>query len=240
MDDAHVYTYGIELTKLFSDGQGNFENVEFIVHNDTDNYFVKAELNADEGIYYVTDHVENEADATHFVPVLPLAMPVDTDEGQYKVIIKGLEDDTYTITEVRTDSGYTLLKDDIKIVISKVETIDICDIYASDVLGLIQNDARYATIINDTGDLKNMPQKHLEHHLLTASATVDGNEVNMLSNRGSEHAHAPLTVVNTRGFDLPQTGDNGTWMFSVVGILMMAGAACFLLVLVTKKRTAEE
>ena len=240
VDDAHVYTYGIELTKLFSDGQGNFENVEFIVHNDTDNYFVKAELNADEGIYYVTDHVENEADATHFVPVLPLAMPVDTDEGQYKVIIKGLEDDTYTITEVRTDSGYTLLKDDIKIVISKVETIDICDIYASDVLGLIQNDPRYATIINDTGDLKNMPQKHLEHHLLTASATVDGNEVNTLSDRGSEHAHAPLTVVNTRGFDLPQTGDNGTWMFSVVGILMMAGAACFLLVLVTKKRTAEQ
>ena len=240
VDDAHVYTYGIELTKLFSDGLGNFENVEFIVHNDTDNYFVKAELNADEGIYYVTDHVENEADATHFVPVLPLAMPIDTDEGQYKVIIKGLEDDTYTITEVRTDSGYTLLKDDIKIVISKVETIDICDIYASDVLGLIQNDPRYATIINDTGDLKNMPQKHLEHHLLTASATVDGNEVNMLSNRGSEHAHAPLTVVNTRGFDLPQTGDNGTWMFSVVGILMMAGAACFLLVLVTKKRTAEQ
>ena len=240
VDDAHVYTYGIELTKLFSDGQGNFENVEFIVHNDTDNYFVKAELNADEGIYYVTDHVENEADATHFVPVLPLLMPVDTDEGQYKVIIKGLEDDTYTITEVRTDSGYTLLKDDIEIVISQVETIDICDIYASDVLGLIQNDPRYATIINDTGDLKNMPQKHLEHHLLTASATVDGNEVNMLSNRGSEHAHAPLTVVNTRGFDLPQTGDNGTWMFSVVGILMMAGAACFLLVLVTKKRTAEQ
>ena len=50
----------------------------------------------------------------------------------------------------------------------------------------------------------------------------------------------PLKVVNTRGFDLPQTGDNGTWMFSVVGILMMAGAACFLLVLVTKKRTAEQ
>ena len=47
---AHVFTYGIELTKLFSDGQGNFANVEFIVHNDTDNYFVIAELNEDEGM----------------------------------------------------------------------------------------------------------------------------------------------------------------------------------------------
>ena len=233
VDDAHVFTYAMELTKLFSDGNGDYTKVEFIMQNDTDGYFVKAELNEEEGIYYVVDHVADEADATHFIPV-------ENESGEGLVIVKGLEDDSYTVTEVRTDNGYTLLKDDIKIVISQVETVDLCDIYASDVLGLIQNDARYATIINDTGDLKNMPQKHLEHHLLTASATVDGNKVNMLEDDGSVNASVPLKVVNTRGFDLPQTGDNGTWMFSVVGILMMAGAACFLLVLVTKKRTAEQ
>ena len=233
VDDAHVFTYAMELTKLFSDGNGDYKNVEFIMQNDTDGYFVKAELNEEEGIYYVVDHVADEADATHFIPV-------ENADGEGLVIVKGLEDDSYTVTEVRTDNGYTLLKDDIKIVISQVETVDLCDIYASDVLGLIQNDPRYATIINDTGDLKNMPQKHLEHHLLTASATVDGNKVNMLEDDGSVNASVPLKVVNTRGFDLPQTGDNGTWMFSVVGILMMAGASCFLLVLVTKKRTAEQ
>ena len=54
VDDAHVYTYGINLYKLFSDGKGDFSNVEFIIHNDTDNYFVKAELNVDEGVYYVS------------------------------------------------------------------------------------------------------------------------------------------------------------------------------------------
>ena len=233
VDDAHVFTYAMELTKLFSDGNGDYTKVEFIMQNDTDGYFVKAELNEEEGIYYVVDHVADEADATHFIPV-------ENESGEGLVIVKGLEDDSYTVTEVRTDNGYTLLKDDIKIVISQVETVDLCDIYASDVLGLIQNDPRYATVINDTGDLKNMPQKHLEHHLLTASATVDGNKVNMLEDDGSVNASVPLKVVNTRGFDLPQTGDNGTWMFSVVGILMMAGAACFLLVLVTKKRTAEQ
>ena len=233
VDDAHVFTYAMELTKLFSDGNGDYKNVEFIMQNDTDGYFVKAELNEEEGIYYVVDHVADEADATHFIPV-------ENADGEGLVIVKGLEDDSYTVTEVRTDNGYTLLKDDIKIVISQVETVDLCDIYASDVLGLIQNDPRYATVINDTGDLKNMPQKHLEHHLLTASATVDGNKVNMLEDDGSVNASVPLKVVNTRGFDLPQTGDNGTWMFSVVGILMMAGASCFLLVLVTKKRTAEQ
>ncbi len=249
VDDAHVYTYGIELTKLFSDGQGNFGNVEFIVHNDTDNYFVKAELNADEGIYYVTDHVENEADATHFVPVAPLVMPVDTDDSQYKVIIKGLEDDTYTVTEVRTDDGYTLLRDDIEVVITKAETTEVCDIYQSDVVGLIQNDSRYTEAIiseaiskgyikTDGGladILNNMPQKQLEHHLLTASATVDGNEVNMLNDRGSENAHAPLTVVNTRGFDLPSTGDRGVWMYGLLGILLMTGSAVTIIVTSRKK-----
>ena len=228
VDDAHVFTYAMELTKLFSDGNGDYTKVEFIMQNDTDGYFVKAELNEEEGIYYVVDHVADEADATHFIPV-------ENESGEGLVIVKGLEDDSYTVTEVRTDNGYTLLKDDIEIVISQVETIDICDIYASDVLGLIQNDPRYATIINDTGDLKNMPQKHLEHHLLTASATVDNNDVNMLEDDGSVNAIVPLTVVNTRGFDLPKTGDNGTMMFTIFGILAMASAAAFLVLISRKK-----
>ena len=229
VDDAHVYTYGLELTKLFSDGKGDFSKVEFIIHNDTDDYFVKAELNEAEGIYYVVDHVEAEAGATHFIP-----MSADPKKG--KIVVKGLEDDTYTITEVRTDNGYTLLKDDIEVVISQTETTEICDIYASDVLGLIQNDPRYATIIHDTSDLKNMPQKHLEHHLLTASATVDGNAVTMLTDNGSANAEAPLRVVNTRGFDLPKTGDNGTKMLTITGTLLILCAGGFAILLVMSKR----
>ena len=229
VDDAHVYTYGLELTKLFSDGKGDFSKVEFILHNDTDDYFVKAELNEAEGIYYVVDHVEAEADATHFIP-----MSADPNKG--KIVVKGLEDDTYTITEVRTDNGYTLLKDDIEVVISQTETTKICDIYASDVLGLIQNDPRYATIIHDTGDLKNMPQRHLEHHLLTASATVDGNAVTMLTDNGSANAEAPLRVVNTRGFDLPRTGDNGTKMLTIAGTLLILCAGGCVVILIASKR----
>ena len=243
VDDAHVYTYGIDLTKLFSDGKGNFANVEFIIHNDTDNYFVKAELNEADGIYYMVEHVEAEADATHFIPV-------ESNGNPGKIIIKGLEDDTYTITEVRTDNGYTLLKEDIEVVIYQVESTVLCNIYESDVVGLIQNDPRFAEEIiaeakakgyikTDGGladVLNNMPQKQLAHFLLTASATVDGNAVNMLEDNGSVNAHAPLTVVNTRGFDLPETGDNGTVMFTVFGILAMAGAAVVIILASRKKR----
>lgn len=254
VDDSHVYTYGIELTKLFSDGKGDFSNVEFIVHNDTDNYFVKAELNSEEGIYYVTDHVENEEDATHFIPVIPLPTPKSANGNEYKVIIKGLEDDQYSCVEVRTDNAYTLLKEDIEVIISQTESEVLCDIYTSDVVGLIQNDPRYAQAIIDEaiekgyiktdGDLadalNNMPQKELAHFLLTASATVDGNEVTMLDDNGSVNAHAPLTVVNTRGFDLPSTGDRGVWMYGLLGVLLMTGSIVSIIVTTRKKKSMQE
>ena len=230
VDDCHVFTYGIDLTKLFSDGQGDFSKVEFLIQNKTDNYFVKAELNNDEGIYYVVDHVTDKAEATHFVPV-------KTADAQGRIIVKGMEDDTYTLTEVRTDSGYVMLKQGIDVVISQKNTADSCGIYGTDVLGLIQNDPRYATIIHDNGDLHNMPQKHLEHKLLTASAAVDNKKVTMLEDNGSVNAEAPLTVVNTRGFDLPKTGDNGTFVFTVVGILLMAGAVSVIALVSRKKRS---
>ena len=228
VDDAHVYTYGIDLAKLFSDGKGDFSKVEFLLENKTDNYYVKAELHKGEGVYYVTGHTTDKADATHFVPV-------KTGDTKDRILIKGLEDDTYSMTEVRTDSGYVLLKQDIEVVISQKEGAESCTVYASDALGLIQNDPRYAKVIQSDADLKNIPQKHLEHKLLTASATVSGKKVNMTEDNGSANAEAPLTVVNTRGFDLPKTGDNGTMMFTVVGILLMVGAAAVLYMVSNKK-----
>lgn len=139
------------------------------------------------------------------------------------------------MTEVRTDNGYVLLKQDIEVVISQKESSENCTIYASDALGLIQNDPRYAKVIQSDADLKNIPQKHLEHKLLTASATVSGKNVNMTEDNGSANAEAPLTVVNTRGFDLPKTGDNGTMMFTIVGILLMVGATVVLYAVSNKK-----
>lgn len=197
-DDAHVYTYGLDLTKQFSDELGNFANVQFVMHNDTDNYWVVAELNKAEGIYYVTGHVTDEANATKFVPVTSGSQPG-------KVIIKGLEDDSYTIAEVQTDDGYTLLKDAIKVVISVDEDGEIC------------------SICGKSG--------------LTAAATVNGDAVTMTEDNGSLSAIVPLTVINTKNFDLPQTGDNGVWMYGVVGILLAAGAIALIFFATRKKKS---
>lgn len=121
-DDCHVYTYGIDLTKEFSDKNGDFSKVQFLIHNTTDDYYVQAELNESEGIYYVTGHTAEEAKATAFSP-----MSCETNNG--KIVVKGLEDDTYVITETATDKGYTLLKEDITVVIStKEDSNAICEI----------------------------------------------------------------------------------------------------------------
>lgn len=236
IDDAHVYSYGLELTKVFSGtdsdaaaNDGLFGDVKFKIYNETDGYWVSASLNAAEGTYYVTGPA-SEADATIFSPV--------TSNGAHgKVIVKGMEDDSYRITEVETANGYTLLKEPIRITIkASDDPTRACGIYARDVLGLLQNDPRYTTVGDASLDLSNIPQKALAHNYLTASATVDTNKVSMKEDNGSTNARVPLTVVNTRGFDLPQTGDNGTWMYSVFGIALMATGSVGIFVALRKKK----
>lgn len=205
VDDCHVYTYGIDLTKQFSDDQGDYENVEFLVHNTSDTgdgddgYYVVAELNEAEGVYYVTGHTASEAEATHFSPMKRGAV----NEG--KIILRGVEDDTYVMTEVVTDDGYTLLKENITVAISTAES-DRCEVCGKNVL--------------------------------TASATVNGNAAAMNAENGSENAVVPLTVVNTKGFELPVTGGNGTWMFAAAGVAAIAAAGAVIIINTRKNKAA--
>ena len=238
IDDCHVYSFGIDITKLFSDKDsetaeetGMFKHVKFKIYNETDGYWVTATRNETENVYYVTGHVTEEADATIFYPVT-------TDAGFGHVMIKGCEDDKYRITEVETMDGYTLLKESIYVeIVATDDASRPCNIYSQDVLGVLQNDPHYSF---DGGlDLKlaNIPQAQLSHNYMTASAKVDTNDVTMLEDNGSANAEAPLTVVNTSGFDLPQTGDMGTAIFTVTGILLMTGAAVIILLACRKKKS---
>ena len=183
-DDAAVYSFGLDVTKNFSDGRGDATKVEFLIQNSTDSYYLTGSLNTTENVWYVTGKTAEASGATHFAP---------TAAG--KLMVKGLEDDAYTLTEVKTDSAYTLLKAPVQVVISK-------------------NGA-------------------------TASATVDGKAVNMSAIGTSGHALAPFTIINTRGFDLPQTGGTGNWLFPVIGMVMLA--ACITgIVILLKKKPAQE
>ena len=160
-DTATVYSFGLDVTKNFSDGRGDATKVKFLIQNSTDNRYLTGSLNTTEGVWYVTGVTADAANATHFIP---------TAAG--KLTVKGVEDDAYTLTEVKTDAAYTLLKAPVQVVVSKSGT--------------------------------------------TVSATVDGNAVNMSAAGSSNHALVPFSVINTRGFDLPQTGGTGNWMFPVI------------------------
>ena len=107
-DCCHVYTYGIDVLKQFSDGKGDIQNVKFLLHNDTDDVYVVAELV--DGTYYSKGITSKKADATTFVP-----------NSSGHIIVKGLEDDSYSLTEIATDKGYILLQNAIELVIKTSE-----------------------------------------------------------------------------------------------------------------------
>ena len=108
-DCCHVYTYGIDVLKQFSDNGGNLRNVKFRLHNDTDDVFVIADLK--DGVYYAKGITSKKSDATTFIP-----------NSSGHIVVKGLEDDAYSLTEIATDKGYVLLKDAVKIVIKTAES----------------------------------------------------------------------------------------------------------------------
>ena len=187
-DCCHVYTYGVDVLKQFSDGKGSVQNVKFLLHNDTDDVYVVAEQK--DGVYYAKGIATKKADATTFVP-----------NSSGHIIVKGLEDDSYSLTETATDKGYVLLKDAVKIVITTKEN----------------------------GACEKCGAK-----FLTASATVNGNDVTMTDG----NAIVPLTVVNNPGFDLPKTGGRGVWMYTVGGVLLLSAAA--FIVICSRKHKSEQ
>ena len=107
-DCCHVYTYGIDVLKRFSDNGGNLRNVKFKLRNDTDDVYVVADQK--DGVYYAKGIATKKADATIFVP-----------NSSGHIVVKGLEDDAYSLTEIATDKGYVLLKEAVKIVIKTSE-----------------------------------------------------------------------------------------------------------------------
>ena len=107
-DCCHVYTYGIDVLKQFSDGKGNIQNVKFLLHNDTDNCYIIADLK--DGVYYAKGITSKKSNATTFIP-----------NSSGHIIVKGLEDDTYSLTETATDKGYILLQNAIELVIKTSE-----------------------------------------------------------------------------------------------------------------------
>ena len=173
-DVPKVYTYGLELTK-----QGKNEVLSDVVF----------ELYKDE----VT--AENKVTESKFGAETNGTFKTNP-EG--KITIKGLAAGTYYLKEIKTTSGYTLLANPVKIMIT--ETPDV---------------ATKKTVATCTVDDKKTEKKQLEED--------------------SGNFYYTFSVQNDNGFNLPATGGMGTYIFTIAGLVIMAGAA-FLLITSKKRR----
>lgn len=246
-DKNYVYSYGLDLTKTFSDKKGHYENVQFKLYNASDAYYVVAEPSeTEDGVYYVTGKTTDETKATTFIP--------NAETG--KILVNGTEADEYQLTEVATDDGYNLLKDQIVVDITATDR----DVIAS-VAGVTGMDAEAAAeivknyhggIYDENGNLvtnqldellqvaAGAPNSEVVNGrtigktdlyvgaIKPASATVDKKDAAMTE----DNAKVLLTVNNTKGFLLPQTGGKGLYLVTIIGVVAVAGG-CYL---VTRKR----
>lgn len=245
-DKVVIYTYGLDIIKKFSDDAGDMSNVNFTVQNKTDNYYVVA--TGSNGTYYASGKTTTEANATAFVPNTSGALH-----------IYGLEADTYTLTETKTDTGYALLSAPITILVNKTLSQVIPSVAA--VTGSESTQAESAVTVTSA-----------------ANAAVDGTTVSMASNNDSANATVSLNITNARsdvetpstatpgdgsdtpdksddgdsssdsndggsgsgnsGVTLPQTGGAGKVIISVVAIAIVGGGS--YLIYKGKKADGEE
>ncbi|MCC8150144.1 MAG: LPXTG cell wall anchor domain-containing protein, partial [Lachnospiraceae bacterium] len=245
-DKNYVYSYGIDLTKEFSDSKGDPTAVMFNLYNNTDGYYVAVEPAVDSagdiiaGKYYVTGKTVSQDDSSESTTVFAPA-------SDGTLVIEGLEADSYSLTELRTDQGYTLLRDPVTIVITSTDR----DIIASvaGVAGLTADVAEeiirnyHGGIYDENGNLIDSPAEATANgrmiggtdiyvgDILPATATVDGiaakmadrdlsEELLTTDSESSANASVIVSITNHKSFRLPQTGGSGLYAITILGIIL--------------------
>ena len=238
-----VYTYAINLTKyidLVAD-ENKIDGVEFELQDKDGNAIKVKEF----GNYYVKD---NANDASNTVLVTAT-------NGQ--ILVKGLDAGIYYLKETKTKEGYNLLKDKIKIEIKSERN------FVEDKNGEFiesKSGEEYCYLDEDRNPIFIMPGISIErggkYYLNVGTEDIysyswssgaseqpvtkyseDLTTLNVSeATYGIENGTVNLNVVNKKGFDLPTTGGMGTWLFTIGGLVLMAGAG----VLFAKGRKSTE
>lgn len=221
VDKARVYSFGINLNKIFTDSEQTPDptKVQFVLQNKTDNHYLTAKQ-ASAGVYYITDATKGatEDEGTKFSPA-----------ADGKLVIYGLEANNYVLTEIKTSEGYSLLKQPIVI-----------DITCTD-----DSITATKTTLYDTVDKAANPNKTvIDHRIKDASATVDGSATamsvhNARNNLQSNNGFVDISVTNTPSFKLPMTGGTGTIMFTVGGCALALGGVAMMTGKKSKKTDEE-
>lgn len=211
-DRCIVYTYGINLTKKFTDDHGDPTKVKFIMQNTSDQYFLKA--TGSNGVYYVTGKATTKDEATQFSPVA---------DGTLK--INGAEADTYALTETNSDVGYSTLKNAVMLRITSTKA-DITPTQAN-ITGT-QSKSGNASVANDGNVQGSALADQVAIQTTPASATIDEKAATMITSGESKNALVNMEITNSKGFLLPQTGGRGIYLVTIAGIII-AAAGCYIM-----------
>ena len=220
-DESIVYSYGYDLTKKFSDGKGDPTKVKFVVQNKSDNYYLVA--TGSNGVYQVTGKSATEADATQFSP-----------SSTGKLVINGIEADEYGFTETHSDAGYSLLKKEIIVKITKTEAnITPTEANITGIQSKSDTDSTANDGVPNGAALKN----DVTVQTTAASAAVDNTKVTMTKQDESNNAYVNMEITNQKQFMLPMTGGAGSYLLIIAGVV---AAGCGMMILRRNKRQPEK
>ena len=129
------------------------------------------------------------------------ALLIADSEGKFKVV--GLDDGTYTLTEIKAPAGYNAIHP-ISVVIGATT----------------ENGKDYTGELNDTASKALTALKVTVKPANSDGTTVDGSITN---------GNVEIQVENNSGSTLPETGGIGTTMFYIIGAILVIGAGVILI-----------
>ena len=179
-----VYTYGLDITKIFSDESKDFSNVRFNL---------KSNAQGAQNIKFTKD----DATGIYTVSTDQGATDALTPDATGKITVKGLAAGIYTLTETSTKEGF-----------NEAEPITI-------------------TLTGTTGDLAQLDNS-------TSSAMMGTRNLNATINNadpnGINMSLLAFTVLNQKGFSIPNTGAMGTTLLTIGGIVLIVAAVGALVI----------
>ncbi len=138
-DCCHVYTYGLDITKIFSDNSDatDFTGVVFTIE------MQKFSAPGEYSYVIVRDGsvgtTSTESDEIYYTP-----------DKDGKIVLRGLPPATYRITEIATKDGYYKISDSIEVVITSEESATTCENDRCKVrVGSATVDGNAATMLED-------------------------------------------------------------------------------------------